>query len=396
MSSTASRLTPSAAAPSSETAAGTADLPSGLEIETGHGDGAERSMVIRSTVRAKLPRVVSVSIGAIVAIALVATAGHVAAAVAAGIVLAAVATIFVLSPTSGSYCFEVTDHDLRLSGLDNREAAQRHATIPFDEIERISVEPSGADIHPAIVIQTASEALRTGAALPEPTLQWIKSRLTSEIARRNWRSGEDTARDSQKARIPIITNPVMLKPDLAVKLIKIFLTETPGRIDELRKAVTADDFGAAQRHAHWLKTASANVGAKHMSELCLLTEQFARDRELSHGRILCDEISRKFDKMKCWLEDLRITAVERMMQIRSDAFMQTAVSSALDEVQDGARALPDAVTTLPPAFNARILVVDDSSVSREIACEFLGCLVSDVSIAKNGEEAITSWREGAT
>ena len=55
---------------------------------------------------------------------------------------------------------------------------------------------------------------------------------------------------------------------LVTKVIGVYLDDAPGRLQSLREAVVRGDVLAAQRAAHAFKSASANLGAASLAELC--------------------------------------------------------------------------------------------------------------------------------
>ena len=55
---------------------------------------------------------------------------------------------------------------------------------------------------------------------------------------------------------------------LVTKVIGVYLGDAPGRLQALREAVVRGDALAAQRAAHAFKSASANLGAAALAELC--------------------------------------------------------------------------------------------------------------------------------
>ena len=67
-------------------------------------------------------------------------------------------------------------------------------------------------------------------------------------------------------------------PRLVQELIDLFLEDAPRRFDELARGSRAGDFELLERAAHTLKSSSANVGARGLSELCRKIEACARHR----------------------------------------------------------------------------------------------------------------------
>ena len=57
------------------------------------------------------------------------------------------------------------------------------------------------------------------------------------------------------------------------EVIALLTSETPQRIDDIRKALSACDSAALSRTAHALKGAASNVGAQALSDACGSLEQ---------------------------------------------------------------------------------------------------------------------------
>jgi CheY-like chemotaxis protein/HPt (histidine-containing phosphotransfer) domain-containing protein len=74
------------------------------------------------------------------------------------------------------------------------------------------------------------------------------------------------------------------KPQILERLIRTFLTHTPGRIEKLKAALEYGDTNAAMEWAHSLKGASAAVCAETMHAASLALEQVARDGDLAGAR----------------------------------------------------------------------------------------------------------------
>ena len=87
------------------------------------------------------------------------------------------------------------------------------------------------------------------------------------------------------------------KPELLARTINLYLVESPKLIHKLRQAASASDAPEMVRSAHSLKSSSANVGAKVLSQYCADVEVAARRAdtaeavrivakiEVEHGRV---------------------------------------------------------------------------------------------------------------
>jgi CheY-like chemotaxis protein len=78
-------------------------------------------------------------------------------------------------------------------------------------------------------------------------------------------------------------------------VVTYYVNESPGMIASLRKAVEANDPGTTQELAHSLKSASANVGAQTVADLCKEMEMEGRAKAIQRGPELIFQIERAFD-----------------------------------------------------------------------------------------------------
>lgn len=68
-------------------------------------------------------------------------------------------------------------------------------------------------------------------------------------------------------------------PGLLVELIDLYLSDAPQRMAEIESSLASGDWALLERAAHTLKSASANIGALGLSELCRQLECQARRRD---------------------------------------------------------------------------------------------------------------------
>jgi HPt (histidine-containing phosphotransfer) domain-containing protein len=79
----------------------------------------------------------------------------------------------------------------------------------------------------------------------------------------------------------LITNG---KPELLVRVINLYLAESPKLIQKLKQAADANDAPEIARSAHSLRSSSANVGAGVLSEYCGDIEASARRADTEEAR----------------------------------------------------------------------------------------------------------------
>ena len=82
---------------------------------------------------------------------------------------------------------------------------------------------------------------------------------------------------------------------LAAKITTVFIGLFPGMMADLRRALDAADAPVAQRQAHSIKGAAANVGANALSALALQMEKDAREGTLEPVRQHLDALQSAFD-----------------------------------------------------------------------------------------------------
>jgi CheY-like chemotaxis protein/HPt (histidine-containing phosphotransfer) domain-containing protein len=74
------------------------------------------------------------------------------------------------------------------------------------------------------------------------------------------------------------------KPELLTRVIKLYLSESPELIHQLKEAASIGDGARMASSAHTLKSCSANVGAAVLSRYCAEAEAFARKAETDEAR----------------------------------------------------------------------------------------------------------------
>jgi len=86
--------------------------------------------------------------------------------------------------------------------------------------------------------------------------------------------------------------------DLANRVVEGFLDDIPRQIQRLKGFLESDDALAAQRQAHTIKGASANIGGERLRKAAFQVERAARDGDLVAARSLITEIDLQFGRLK--------------------------------------------------------------------------------------------------
>ncbi len=256
----------------------------------------------------------------------------------------------------------------------------------FPSVENIAVK--GGIGSKSLQISTKTQTHTLAKGLSADALEWLKNYLVMEIAGLTWRPVAKNGRFNLHNEIQFATNPILLKPDLAVRLIDIFLADAPGVVAKLRTAVNECDSVVIRQQAHWLKSAAANVGARHLSELAQLVETYAVNKDASRNQLLIAEIQEKMPAVENWLADVKQNAAVAIARSKKFEDSENDATKPAKALGTSAQAAVDT------RHSARVLVVDDSSVSREVASEFVGDLVTTVEFAKDGGEALEKWMDG--
>lgn len=94
-------------------------------------------------------------------------------------------------------------------------------------------------------------------------------------------------------------------PGLLVEVIGMFLEDAPARLRELQMGFESKDVRLLERAAHSLKSASANVGAYSLSELCKRMEESARQRRSEGIAEMLSESTRVWAEVEAALRSIR-------------------------------------------------------------------------------------------
>jgi HPt (histidine-containing phosphotransfer) domain-containing protein len=78
------------------------------------------------------------------------------------------------------------------------------------------------------------------------------------------------------------------------KLLQTFASDSVARIAAIEQTAAAADSEALRRAAHSFKGSSGNMGARQLSELCRLIEEYAREGAVERCMPLIAELSSEF------------------------------------------------------------------------------------------------------
>ena len=94
------------------------------------------------------------------------------------------------------------------------------------------------------------------------------------------------------------------KPDLLKRIVELFKSETPKAITAMQAGLDESDLLSVGNAAHTLKSSSAYVGAKALSERCRDLETASREDNFPACFALCDGIEDLFNASCAELQQL--------------------------------------------------------------------------------------------
>ena len=77
---------------------------------------------------------------------------------------------------------------------------------------------------------------------------------------------------------------------LFAQIVEIYIAEAPKHLSEIRTAISSDERKVIERHAHSLKSASANVGAERVRKAASVLEDQAHLENLAGIKQLAQQI----------------------------------------------------------------------------------------------------------
>jgi len=132
-----------------------------------------------------------------------------------------------------------------------------------------------------------------------------------------WIGAEAPTEQDQSKRMETKSTPVFDRDELLARLggdekllhdiVGVFLQDAPGQMQSLKDAAEKGDATLAQRQAHTLKGASANVGASALQELVSQMEMAGKKGDLSRALELLGTIREEYERLKQTMTRLNIT-----------------------------------------------------------------------------------------
>lgn len=86
--------------------------------------------------------------------------------------------------------------------------------------------------------------------------------------------------------------------DLLIKILQIFVDDTPRKMNGLRNALDSADADAIRLEAHSLKGSSANIGAELFRELASRIEQAGKEHQIETAKELFEKLESELIRLK--------------------------------------------------------------------------------------------------
>jgi CheY-like chemotaxis protein len=89
-------------------------------------------------------------------------------------------------------------------------------------------------------------------------------------------------------------------------LLKVFLENFPGKLQELKQALHQNDTERLADHAHTIKGASANLGAHTLQAAAFKIETAGRDKNLTRAQVALNQLDSEFEQFQAVISDLNL------------------------------------------------------------------------------------------
>jgi CheY-like chemotaxis protein/HPt (histidine-containing phosphotransfer) domain-containing protein len=87
-------------------------------------------------------------------------------------------------------------------------------------------------------------------------------------------------------------------PDLLANVLKLYLGDSPKAVAKVAQGVADGDAAVVERAAHTLKSASANIGATALSQLCAQLQAAGRSGNLDVARVLYPRLTAEYQRVQ--------------------------------------------------------------------------------------------------
>jgi CheY-like chemotaxis protein/HPt (histidine-containing phosphotransfer) domain-containing protein len=150
--------------------------------------------------------------------------------------------------------------------------------------------------------ETGNSKLETG----DPKLETGNAKL--ETGKENGEGcTQDQVSNSKFQALPAFDHRALLDrlmgdEDLARTIMEAFLNDIPTQIDQLNQFLSSGDVCAAERQAHTIKGAAANVGGEALRAVALEMEKAGKAGDLESAKSRMKDLHSAFDRLRCEME----------------------------------------------------------------------------------------------
>ena len=141
-------------------------------------------------------------------------------------------------------------------------------------------------------------------ALAAMLKKWLADEKETTVKAREPRKTEGHAPDGREETVfPVFDKAVLMErlmddKELAQAVIAGFLEDIPRQIESLRGYLDASDAPGAERQAHTIKGASANVGGEALREMAVGMEKAGKAGDLDIAKAGMPELEMQFERLK--------------------------------------------------------------------------------------------------
>jgi signal transduction histidine kinase/CheY-like chemotaxis protein/HPt (histidine-containing phosphotransfer) domain-containing protein len=93
------------------------------------------------------------------------------------------------------------------------------------------------------------------------------------------------------------------RPDVVKRVVNLYLESTPPLIGQLRDAIAADNYEEVSRLAHSMKSASMNIGAAALGEICKFLEETSKNGRPRNIEHIFESIEKTYEQTQTALKD---------------------------------------------------------------------------------------------
>jgi len=114
--------------------------------------------------------------------------------------------------------------------------------------------------------------------------------------------------------------------ELVKEVVPIFLKDNEERADKLTKAVKAGDAKAIKLHAHAVKGAGRNIGARRLSDIAYLLERAGKENDMEAATLIFDKLKTELEKMVTFLSRTDWIEIAKREKVITDEKLEAHIT----------------------------------------------------------------------